>query len=212
MKKTKGFGTFILLLFPISLFASDPLFDSSVSYNVGGIAWSIFASDFNNDGNMDVAVANYNSMVQILENNGNGEFLSSTPYFAGNGLRSVFASDLDGDNDQDLTGAAFEGNTVDILKNNGSGVFAPNVDYATGNGPYSIFSADLDNDGDLDLAVANLHFLSNAVSVLKNNGDGTFSAKTDYAVGATPVSVFATDLDGDVDKDLMVLNEGSGTL
>ena len=54
----------------------------------------------------------------------------------------------------------------------------------------------------MDLAVAN--DWSNNVSVFLNNGDGTFSAKTDYTAGDHPISVFSSDLDGDGDMDLAV--------
>jgi hypothetical protein len=80
------------------------------------------------------------------------------------------------------------------------------VNYAAGDYPYSVFAADLDGDGDLDLAAANPE--SANVSVLKNNGDGTFAAAVNYAVenGDGPISVFAADLDGDNDADLAVAN------
>jgi len=48
------------------------------------------------------------------------------------------------------------------------------VNNAEGSGPISIFCADLDRDGYLGLAVAN--YFSNAVSVFRNNGDGTFAS------------------------------------
>ena len=73
--------------------------------------------------------------------------------------------------------------------------------------PYSVCAADLDGDGDSDLAVAN--YSSNNVSILKNNGDGTFAAAVNYGVGINPVSVCAADLDGDGDSDLAVANSGS---
>jgi len=85
--------------------------------------------------------------------------------------------------------------------------FAPAVTYGTGSWPYSLFCADLDGDGDLDLAVANQNNAS--VSILKNNGDGTFQTKVDYGAGDGPYSVFSADLDGDGDLDLAVANEGS---
>jgi hypothetical protein len=64
-----------------------------------------------------------------------------------------------------------------------------------------VVAADLDGDGDLDLAVVNN--TANSISVLLNNGDGTFAARTDYATGSYPWSLAAGDLDGDGDQDLV---------
>jgi hypothetical protein len=85
--------------------------------------------------------------------------------------------------------------------------FAPAVNYGACNQPISVFCADLDGDGDRDLAVAN--YWSDNVSILKNNGDGTFQTKLDYVTGIHPSSVFCADLDGDGDMDLAVANAGS---
>jgi|GEM_PF-3369262 len=82
--------------------------------------------------------------------------------------------------------------------------FTPPVNYEAGDGPVYVFCADLDGDGDLDLAVANS--LSDNVSILKNNGDGTFQTRVDYDVNDQPYSVFCADLDGDLDLDLAVAN------
>ncbi|HWR82567.1 MAG TPA: FG-GAP-like repeat-containing protein [Candidatus Deferrimicrobium sp.] len=82
--------------------------------------------------------------------------------------------------------------------------FAPAVNYAAGDRPFSVFAADLDGDSDYDLAVANAE--SNNVSILKNNGNGTFQTAVNYGAGGTPFSVFAADLDGDSDYDLAVAN------
>jgi hypothetical protein len=59
---------------------------------------------------------------------------------------------------------------------------------------------DLDGDSDLDLAVA-------GVSLLLNDGSGTFAAAVSY--GAAGNSVAICDLDGDSDLDLAVANGGS---
>ncbi|HEU4437188.1 MAG TPA: FG-GAP-like repeat-containing protein, partial [candidate division Zixibacteria bacterium] len=76
-----------------------------------------------------------------------------------------------------------------------------------GNTPYSVATADLDGDGDCDLAVAN--YGSHSVSILRNNGDGTFTVNEDYATGHYPRSVCAADLDGDGDSDLATVNYDS---
>ncbi len=47
---------------------------------------------------------------------------------------------------------------------------------------------------------------SHNVSVLMNNGDGTFAPKVDYDAGLNPTSVFIADFDGDGDNDLTVSN------
>jgi hypothetical protein len=82
--------------------------------------------------------------------------------------------------------------------------FAPPVNYEGGDRPLSVFCSDLDGDGDLDLAIANNYSFN--VSILKNNGDGTFKSKVDYGAGDGPSYVFCADLDGDLDLDLAVAN------
>jgi 6-phosphogluconolactonase (cycloisomerase 2 family) len=88
--------------------------------------------------------------------------------------------------------------------------FAPAVNYGAGDRPSSVFCADLDGDTDLDLAVANYN--TDSVSVLKNNGDGTFETAVNYGVGDYPSSVFCADLDGDTDLDLAVANPSSDNI
>jgi hypothetical protein len=85
--------------------------------------------------------------------------------------------------------------------------FAPAVNYGAGNQPISVFCADLDGDLDVDLATVNQN--SDSVSILKNNGDGTFQTKVDYGAGIYPYSVFCADLDGDADLDLAVTDLAS---
>ena len=51
-------------------------------------------------------------------------------------------------------------------------MFDTRTDYATGDGPSSVFSVDFNSDGHTDLVTAN--YGSDGVSILLNNGDGTF--------------------------------------
>ena len=63
---------------------------------------------------------------------------------------------------------------------------------------------DLNLDGNPDLVVANSG--ANNVSVLLENGNGTFHAAVNYAVDVQPSSVAIGDLNGDGKPDLVVAN------
>lgn len=69
---------------------------------------------------------------------------------------------------------------------------------------------DLNRDQRQDLAVANGG--SNTVSVLLDNGDGTFGPGTEFPAGFDPRCVAIGDLDGDQRLDLAVANYGSNTV
>ncbi|MCJ7459531.1 MAG: FG-GAP-like repeat-containing protein [candidate division Zixibacteria bacterium] len=192
----------------------DGTLQAKVDYSVGDFPVSIFCADLDGDGDLDLAVANRNSNnVSILKNNGDGTFQTKVDYPAGSGSHSVYCADLDGDGDLDLAVADVWVDNVSILKNNGDGTFQTGVAYATADYPLGVSCADLDGDGDLDLAVANNGMLGgNSVSILKNNGDGTFQTKVDYAAADYPRDLFCADLDGDGDIDIATANWGGMTV
>lgn len=84
----------------------------------------------------------------------------------------------------------------------------PAVGYDVGSHPQNIVAADFNNDGRLDLAVAN--GLSNDISVLLGNADGTFGAPMSSPVGVAPKSIAVGDFDDDGKLDLaaVVLYDG----
>jgi len=53
---------------------------------------------------------------------------------------------------------------------------------------------------------------SASVSVLRNNGNGSFAAAVNYTVGSYPTSIAVGDFDGDGKPDLAVANGGSNTV
>jgi hypothetical protein len=191
----------------IKYFQYDSIpFAPAVNYGTGDGPASVFCADLDEDGDLDLAIANiFSNKVSILKNYGDGTFQTKTDYDVGGGPIYAFCADLDGDGDLDLATTNHLTNNVSILKNNGDGTFQDSVNYPVGNGPRVLFCADLDGDGDLDLALPNWD--ANNVSILKNRGDGTFQTKVDYPAGDHPHCVFCADLDGDGDLDLAVANE-----
>jgi hypothetical protein len=71
-------------------------------------------------------------------------------------------------------------------------------------------AGDFNGDGKLDLAVAN--GASNNVSILLGNGNGTFQAPLNTAVGVQPIALAAADFNADGKLDLAVANLGVPTL
>jgi len=188
--------------------AAPGVFAAPSIYAADSSSISLFATDLDGDGDLDLATGNtLSDNVSVLMNNGDGTFAAPSAYATGDTPYSIFAADLDGDGDIDLATANVYSDDISVLLNNGDGTFAAQSVYATGSYPWSVFGADLDGDGDIDLATADE--ASDSISVLLNNGDGTFAAPSAYAVGNGPYSVFAADLDGDGDLDLTTANDYS---
>lgn len=91
--------------------------------------------------------------------------------------------------------------------------FAANVDFATNTNPNAITWADIDGDGKLDMIVANSN--SANVSVYRNTGStGTiaFAAKIDFTTAASPLALFAADIDGDGLIDIVTANSTANSI
>ncbi len=178
---------------------------------VGAEPTAVVTADLNHDGNLDLVTAdNGDGTIGVLLGNGDGSFRTAVTYFAGNGVTAVAVGDLYGDGNLDLVTANQFDNSVSVLRGNGDGTFQAAVTYplGMGNGPTFVAVADLNHDGHLDIITTNsgTDLGTGTVSVLLNNGNGTFQAPVFYAVGADPHSVVVGDFRGDGHLDLAVAN------
>jgi hypothetical protein len=108
-------------------------------------------ADFNNDGKLDVAVANNgDGTVEVQFGNGGGGFGSPVRYKAGSGPMAVAAGDLDGDGWQDLASANWLGDTFSVFRNQGDGSFAATQNIEA-EYPLFVQTADFAGDGKAEL-------------------------------------------------------------
>ena len=90
------------------------------------------------------------------------------------------------------------------------GIFGVHVDYAVNSKPISIFVADFDGINGPDIAVA--CYWREMVSVILNNGNGTFGPFAWYYVPYYTEWVDGADVEGDGDIDLVTANSNDGNV
>jgi hypothetical protein len=189
----------------------DGTFTSAIEYDVGTQARAVCAGDFNMDGNIDLATAEYHSGVSILFNTGNAVFQTAVNYPYGGAAIDLCSGDLNGDGYFDLAIVDHGGGIgrVAILLNNGDGTFSGAGYYSYGPSVFddynSITSADLDDDGDIDLAVGIWMSNDKSMGIFLNNGDGSFQASESPLIDVYSqiTNLEAADLDNDGDADLI---------
>ena len=152
-------------------------------------AQSVAVGDFNGDGKLDLAVAT-----------------RGTDGFWGGYYGSYY----------------YSGNSpaVTVLLGNGSGTFTTGSSYALPSpfevppssfAPPAVAAGDLNSDGAPDLVVTDGG--DNAVNVLLNNGDGTFTGPTFFGIGGSdPASVALADVNGNGKLDIITANAGNSAV
>jgi hypothetical protein len=180
-------------------------------------ATSVFGVDIDGDGDVDVVSSSaYDGTVAWYENvNGLGTFGEPQVITReASGANSVVAADVDGDGDMDVLSASSPDNKIAWYKNlNGAGSFSGQllitdlVDGAT-----SVYAADLDGDGDIDVLSSSA--TGNKIAWYENlNGAGTFGGQVVISTQAGVAhSVFAADVDGDGDLDVLSASASDGKI
>ncbi|MGL5083704.1 MAG: FG-GAP-like repeat-containing protein [Microcoleaceae cyanobacterium] len=173
----------------------------------------VTAADLDGDGDLDLATANERTdTVSVLFNQGSGTFTQAVEVAVGDRPNDIVADDFDGDGNLDLATANFGDGTSSVLLSNGDGTFAAAIALDSGANPSTLSAADLDGDGQPDLIMRNSVFFNdgsrqgNQVTLLLNQGDGSFAAPESFTVGDIPQGLVVADFDNNGQSDFATSN------
>jgi enediyne biosynthesis protein E4 len=206
-------------------------------YTEAGRQLGVVFGDYDNDGDVDLYVANDGMANFLFRNQGNGVFkevgmVSGTALNEGGrpeaGMGTDFG-DYDNDGDLDIVVCNFQWESCRLFENDGSGFFSDaTFGSQVGEPTLSVLTFgtdffDYDNDGDLDLYMANGHVNDNAQvfdsavsypqrdQVFRNEGNGTFADVSDSSGPGLDLVMVGRgaafgDYDNDGDIDVFVSN------
>ncbi|HMD07447.1 MAG TPA: FG-GAP-like repeat-containing protein [Candidatus Acidoferrum sp.] len=185
----------------------------SIALNSGG-GFDVAVGDFNGDGLPDIVASSpIAQAVIILLGKGDGSFQPAISYSAGQlggGATNLAVGDFNKDGKLDIltsiNGSLGLGSSVSLLLGKGDGTLLPaslvTVDQLSG----QLAVADFNGDGNPDWIAGNTQ--GHVLTMALGNGDGTFRAGANYALGNGPFVALA-DFNKDGKLDVVAVDRSS---
>jgi len=190
--------------------ALEPAVEHTVDGSFDG-AISVYATDIDDDGDIDVVGAGHYADDVTWWENVDGSGTSWTEHTVDGSFydaHSVYAADVDDDGDMDVLGAAYHASSADDITwwSNDDGSGTSWTEHTIASGFYratSVYASDVDDDGDMDVlgTSAFLHDIT-----WWSNDDGSGTSWTEHTIDGNfdgAISVYAADVDEDGCMDVL---------
>lgn len=200
--------------FGIFLGHGDGSFSNQVTYYIGYNSGprSIATADLNNDGYLDIAVANFRgNSFGVFLGYGNGTFASNGIHSTGVDAAPDYLviGDVNNDTYLDIIVTNYYADNIGVFLGSRDASFSAQMRYPTGSSSRPCFDVigDFNNDSRLDIAIVNCHRQN--IGIFYGYGDGTFSNIITYTAGngSAPQSIAVGDFDQDGLLDIVVANQ-----
>jgi len=187
-----------------------------ISLAAGSAPGAIIVADLNNDGILDLAVAEETTnQIFIFHGNGDGTFVSgtslSTTLPVGSPPLAMATGDINNDGFPDLV-VLSAGNQINPFIGTSSGNFTALARFSPpATEAVSLALADVDGNGRLDLILAD--YASSTAVILLGDGSGGFTPSASApTTGLGPYSLAIGDLNGDGFADITTANFADGSV
>ena len=171
--------------------------------------------DFDQDGDLDILIANEHKPNILLTNDGKGKFTnesSSRIPQVEHDSEDIGIADFDLDGDPDIIVVSEDDKTNELYLNNGDGTFTDEGSripvLGTSN---SVVVVDINNDGATDIMIGN----NGQNNLLINDGKGYFKDETITRFGEfidVTQDLTLADVDNDGDEDVLIGNEDANRI
>ncbi|RJO64124.1 MAG: VCBS repeat-containing protein, partial [Myxococcales bacterium] len=192
----------------------DGVLEVEATYPTGSGARYVTAADVDRDGDVDLGVANqYDNTISVFLNNGDGG-LGDDVLYATDNVRMLLFHDVDGDGFPDLVSVPYLGSIVSVRYNVQDGTFSEPAVFAVSPGVLWVDAGDVDGDGDDDLVCSHngSGSASTRLTVLMNDGAGSFAESSRILGGHDMNTLRLLDVEGDGDLDAAYTDFGTASL